>query len=125
MQYDVSTPDEYLAVLEPDWRRDTLVSLRALVQEHAPELTESIRYKMLSYDDARGAVFALNAQKGYVSFYVGSAAKVDPGGALLGGLDCGKGCIRFTKSVKVAETGIGAFIARAAGMRRAGGDVDC
>ena len=125
MQYDVSTPDEYLAVLEPDWRRDTLVSLRALVQKHAPELTESIRYKMLSYDDARGGVFALNAQKGYVSFYVGNAEKVDPTRELLGGLDCGKGCIRFTKSVKVADTGIDAFIARAAEMRRSGGDVDC
>lgn len=125
MQYDVSTPDEYLAVLEPDWRRDTLVSLRALVRKNAPELTESIRYKMLSYDDARGSVFALNAQKGYVSFYVGNAGKVDPAGELLGALGRGKGCIRFTKSVQVANTGIDAFIARAAAMRRAGGDVDC
>ena len=49
---------------------------------------------MLSYDDDRGPVFALNAQKGYVSFYVGNAAKVAPAGEFLHGLDHGKGCIR-------------------------------
>ena len=80
---------------------------------------------MLSYGDERGAVFALNAQKGYVSFYVGNADKVDPSGELLGNLDRGKGCIRFKKSVKVPDTAIGAFISRAAAMRRQGGDIDC
>jgi hypothetical protein len=80
---------------------------------------------MLSYEDDRGPVFALNAQKGYVSFYVGNAEKVDPAGELLGGLDCGKGCIRFKKSVKVPETKIGEFISRAAAMRRQGGDIEC
>ena len=125
MQYDVSTPDEYLRALEDDWRRDTLMSLRTLIQRAAPELAESIRYKMLSYDDDRGPVFALNAQKGYVSFYVGNAAVVDPAGEFLHGLDRGKGCIRFKKSVRVAETRIDAFISRAAALRRQGGDVDC
>jgi len=45
MQYDVSTPDEYLRALEDDWRRDTLMSLRTLIQRAAPELAESIRYR--------------------------------------------------------------------------------
>jgi uncharacterized protein YdhG (YjbR/CyaY superfamily) len=125
MQYDVSTPDEYLSVLEQDWRRDTLMSLREIIQRNAPELKEAIKYKMLSYEDDRGPVFALNAQKGYVSFYVGNAEKVDPAGELLGGLDCGKGCIRFKKSVKVPETRIDEFISRAAAMRRQGGDIEC
>ncbi len=80
---------------------------------------------MLSYDDDRGPVFALNAQKGYVSFYVGNAEKVDPTGEHLDGLDHGKGCIRFKKTVKVTETRIDAFIARAASMRRNSGDIDC
>lgn len=125
MQYDVSTPDEYLSILEQDWRRDTLLSLRELIQRNAPELKEAIKYKMLSYEDDRGPVFALNAQKGYVSFYVGNAEKVDPAGELLGGLDCGKGCIRFKKSVKVTETRIDEFISRAAALRREGGDIEC
>jgi len=125
MQYDVSTAAEYLSALEDDWRRDTLMALRELIEREAPELRESIRYKMLSYDDDRGPVFGLNAQKGYVSFYVGDAAKVDPAGELLAGLDHGKGCIRFRKSVQVAETRIDTFISRAAAVRRQGGDVEC
>lgn len=118
MPYAVGTPDEYLNALEADWRRDTLYALRHLILQHAPELRETIRYKMLSYDDDRGPVFGLNAQKGYVSLYVGNAANVDPTGMLLGGLNRGKGCIRFTKSVNVAVTRIDEFIARAAAGHR-------
>lgn len=125
MQYDVKTPDEYMNALDDDWRRDTLTSLRHLIRETAPELEEGIKYKMLSYEDDRGAVFALNAQKGYVSLYVGDADKVDPEGQLLTGLDRGKGCIRFRKSVRVGETRIDEFIAHAAALRRGGGDVGC
>jgi len=125
MQYDVNTPEEYLSVLDDDWRRETLSALRELIQRNAPEMREGIRYKMLSYDDDRGQVFALNAQKGYVSFYVGNSDKVDPTGELLKGLDCGKGCIRFRKSVRVPDTRIGTFIARAAAIRRQGGDIEC
>lgn len=125
MQYDVYTPEEYLRVLEPDWRRETLLSLRQLITSNAPELNESVRYKMLSFDDDRGSVFALNAQKGYVSLYVGNAEKVDASGELLRGLDCGKGCIRFKKSLKVTDTKIDAFIARAIAMHREGGDIEC
>jgi hypothetical protein len=32
---------------------------------------------MLSYSDQRGIVFGLNAQKHYVSLYVGDAKKID------------------------------------------------
>jgi hypothetical protein len=123
MQYDVATPEEYLRALDQDWRRDTLVALREIIQQSAPELREAIRYKMLSYEDDRGPVFALNAQKGYVSLYVTDAEQVDPTGALLAGLDRGKGCIRFKKSGKVADTRIDAFITRAVAVRRQGPDV--
>lgn len=84
-QYDASTPDEYLIAIENDWRRDTILALRDLIREHAPEFNEGIAYKMLSYKDDRGSVFGLNAQKGYVSFYVGDIGKVDPTGELLQG----------------------------------------
>ncbi len=125
MQYDVSTPEEYMRALDDDWRRETLSALRRLVQQHAPDLTEGIKYKMLHYEDEQGPLFGLNAQKHYVSFYVGDADKVDPDGELLAGLNRGKGCIRFTKSVKVENTKIDAFIARAAEMHRLGEDTDC
>ena len=126
MQYDVATPDEYMAALEDDWRRDTLAELRQLVFELAPELKESIRYRMLSYDDDSGeGVFALNAQKHYVSFYVGDADRVDPDGSLLAGLNRGKGCIRFSRTKSVADSRIREFISRAVELQRAGAEVAC
>ena len=125
MQYDVTTPGAYLDALEADWRCETLVQLRAQILEHAPELVEGIDYKMLSYRDDTGIVFSLNAQKHYVSLYVGNASTIDPDGALLAGLERGKGCIRFKKSVAVESTRIDAFIARAAELNRQGVDTGC
>lgn len=125
MQYDVTTPEEYLKVLEADWRRDTLMNLRGLIKAKAPELVEGIAYKMLSYSDGTGIVFGLNAQKHYVSFYVGNASTIDADGSLLAGLDCGKGCIRFKKSVPVESTRIEEFIERAVALSRTGVDIGC
>lgn len=125
MQYHVQTPVEYLESLDPDWRRETLEELRSIIMSCAPDLTEGISYGMLSYGDERGLVFGLNAQKNYVSLYVGNARKVDPDGSLLQGLSVGKGCIRFTKSKVVSETRIGDFIERAVAMWRRGEDIDC
>jgi uncharacterized protein YdhG (YjbR/CyaY superfamily) len=125
MQYDVSTPKQYLASLDDDWRREKLESLQALIRSHGPDLVEGINYKMLSYTDAQGIVFSLNAQKNYVSLYVGNASKVDPDGTLLKGISVGKGCIRFSKSTPVSATGIGKFVKRAVEMRQRGQDTDC
>lgn len=125
MQYDVETPEQYLEALAPDWRRDTLLSLRALIRSHAPELVEGIAYKMLIYTDPSGGGFGLNAQKHYVSLYVGNARMIDPDGSLLAGLDVGKGCIRFKKSQPVSSTRIDAFIARTAELLRQGVDLSC
>lgn len=125
MKYDVTSPAEYMKALAPDWRRTTLEELRELLRENAPELTEGIAYKMLSYHDGERLVFGLNAQKNYVSFYIGDATKVDPDGSLLEGLDRGKGCIRFKKSVLVSETKIAEFIARATEMYRKDLDIGC
>ena len=49
MQYDVKTPEEYLEVLENDWRKEKLLAIRQMILDHAPELEESIRYKMLNF----------------------------------------------------------------------------
>lgn len=125
MQYDVATPAEYIEALDDDWRRDTLLSLRQLLRSIDRELVERIRYKMLSYEDERGPIFALNAQKGYVSLYVGDIDRVDASGELLRGLDRGKGCIRFRKSTKIAETKIEAFITRALEVHRNGAGIGC
>ena len=125
MQYEVTTPAEYFAALEDDWRRSTLMEIRRIIQEKGPDIQEGIQYKMLSYSDSRGVIFCLNAQRQYVSLYVGTAAKVDPQGVLLDGIDVGKGCIRFKKSTVVSETRIDEFIEKAIAMWRAGEDIDC
>ncbi len=125
MQYDVKTPEEYLEQLPDDWRQKKVNALRAIIKDKGPELTEKIKYKMLAYGPDNSIVLCLNAQKGYVSLYVGNASKVDPDGNFLEGLNVGKGCIRFNKSVDVSESRIDEFIERAVEMWRKGEDFDC
>ena len=125
MLYDAPSPDAYLAALEEDWRKDTLLRLRALIRNEAPDLEERMHYKMLGYGLGDRYVFHLNAQKGCVSLYAGNAAKIDPQGTLLDGLSVGKGCIRFSKTKSVPGTRIDDFIARAIALWRAGGDTGC
>ncbi len=125
MLSDAKTPSEYMAQLEDDWRRDKLQSIRAIIQKQAPQLSESINYKMLGYALDENYVFHLNAQTAYVSLYVGNASKIDPSGELLQGLSVGKGCVRFSKSTDITKTRIDEFIALAFEMWGAGEDIDC
>lgn len=125
MLYDANTPSDYIDQLDDDWRREKLQSIRAIIKQQAPQLEERIHYKMLGYGIGDAYAFHLNAQRGYVSFYVGNASKVDPNGELLQGLNVGKGCIRFSKSKDIAETRIDEFIARAFDMWCKGENIDC
>lgn len=125
MLYEAKTPTEYLSQLEDDWRKEKLQQLRALVQTHAPEATETIHYKMLGYKQGEEFLFHLNAQKGYVSFYVGNVAKVDPDGEMLKNVSHGKGCIRFKKSVAVEDSGISEFLARFMELHTDGKNLGC
>ncbi|MFK8035216.1 MAG: iron chaperone [Hyphomicrobiales bacterium] len=125
MLSSAQTPEEYLEQLEDDWRALTLTTLRQIILEQGPELIERINYKMLCFGGEDTAVFHLNAQKNYVSLYVGNVSKIDPDGTLLVGLNVGKGCIRFKKSVSVSETQIDRFIARAIELWRSGEQIDC
>ena len=125
MQYDATTPKGYLNALDDDWRKETLLQIRALIIKAAPGLKESIHYKMLGYGTGENFVFHLNAQKGYVSLYVGNTSRIDPDGTLLKGLNVGKGCVRFSKSKLVADSAIDEFIARAVDMWKEGHDFGC
>ncbi|WP_020530023.1 iron chaperone [Flexithrix dorotheae] len=125
MQYEVNTPAEYFEILEDDWRKETLLSIRDTIISRAPDLNECIEYKMLAYKENDKSVFHLNAQKHFVGFYVGDIHKIDKNGDLLEGLDMGKGCIRFKKSNKIAETRIGEFIEKTMEMVKKGEDFDC
>lgn len=125
MQYDAETPDAYLEGLEEDWRKQTLLKLRAVIRQASPDIEECVHYKMLGYRLGDGFVFHLNAQRNYVSLYVGDASRIDPGGDLLAGLSVGKGCVRFTKSKSVERTRIAEFIQRAFAMKARGETFGC
>ncbi|MBO9436385.1 DUF1801 domain-containing protein [Ruegeria sp. R13_0] len=125
MLNDAKTPSDYIDRLDDDWRRDTLLELREIILKQSPQLDEQIHYKMLGYGSDESHVFHLNAQKAYVSLYVGNAAKIDPDAELLHGLSVGKGCIRFKKTTDVSNTRIDEFIALAVRLWRQGEDIDC
>ncbi|MEM9230797.1 MAG: DUF1801 domain-containing protein [Pseudomonadota bacterium] len=125
MLIDANTPSEYLDQLEDDWRRSKLLEIRDVIKAQAPELEESIHYKMLGYGIGDDYVFHLNTQRAYVSLYVGNISKIDPEGELVKGLNIGKGCIRFSKLVDVSSTRIDDFVARGFEIWQQGGDVDC
>jgi len=125
MQYDVNTPEEYLAQLENDWRKEKLMLIRELIQKHGPELDERMEYKMLSFAKDGKSIFNLNAQRAYVSLYVGTISKVDDAESLLQDFDRGKGCIRIKKKVFIQTTGLEIFIKRTIALWEKGGNTDC
>lgn len=125
MQYDAKNAEEYLELLEDDWRKEKLLAIRRMIFSYAPELEEVIRYKMLNYGKDDHYVLALNAQKHYVSLYVGSIEKIHNAETLLAGYNYGKGCIRVKKTIKMEETGLEPFIQKTIDMWRAGEDTAC
>lgn len=125
MQYDANNPEEYLELLEEDWRKEKLLLIRQMILSYAPKLEEIIRYKMLNYGKEDQYIFALNAQKHYVSLYVGTIDKIDNANMLLEGYNYGKGCIRIKKSIKMEQTGLEQFIHQTIDMWRAGKDTSC
>lgn len=125
MQYDAKNAEEYLNLLEDDWRKEKLLAIRQMIIKYAPEFEEVIRYKMLNYGKDDIYVFALNAQKHYVSLYVGTIDKVENAETLLAGYNYGKGCIRVKKSIKLEETGLEQYIHKTIDMWRAGEDTAC
>lgn len=125
MQYDVEAPREYLDALDDDWRKTRLLEVREMISELAPDWREGIEYKMLGYFDRAGSVMHLNAQRAYVGLYVGNIAKIDPDGALLAGLDLGKGCVRLKKRNGIATTGLREFLKRLVNLRAEGVYLSC
>ncbi|MEM6384537.1 MAG: DUF1801 domain-containing protein [Pseudomonadota bacterium] len=125
MLSDASNPKQYLEQLPEDWRRRTLLELGSIIHETASDLTESMSYGMLGYGAGDSFAFHLNAQRNYVSLYVGNASDIDPSGELLKGLNVGKGCVRFTKSKSPGDTRISEFIARAHEHWKTSGQTGC
>ncbi len=125
MQYNVKTPKEYLERLESDWRKEKLQEVRDLILKYDSDLNENIEYKMLAFGKNGKNIFHLNAQKNYVSLYVGTIKKVEKGQELLKDFDIGKGCIRIKKSTNISETQLEVFIKKTIEFWKQGGNTDC
>ncbi|MEM9833879.1 MAG: DUF1801 domain-containing protein [Bacteroidota bacterium] len=125
MQYKANTPEEYINQLEDDWRKEKLEAVREMIKANAPELVEGIEYKMLSYGDSEKHLFHLNAQRAYVSLYIGNIDKVADARELLQNLDLGKGCIRIKKNQELEKTNLNEFISRVIHLWREGKDTNC
>lgn len=125
MQYEVKTPKEYIEQLENDWRKDKLMLVREMIKKHGPDLVERIEYKMLSYAKDGKSIFNLNAQRAYVSLYVGTINKVEDAQKLVKDFDTGKGCIRIKKKVSIRDTNLEVFIKRTIELWKNGGNTEC
>jgi uncharacterized protein YdhG (YjbR/CyaY superfamily) len=125
MQYEATTPKEYLEKLEDDWRKVKLEEIRKMIKNQRPSLKEGIEYKMLSYGLKEKNIFHLNAQSAYVSLYVGNIDKVENAQELLKDFDKGKGCIRIKKTVDLSRTGLEAFIQKTIKLWEKGENTDC
>ena len=91
---EIKTVDDYMKGLVPE-RRIALERLRALIKGTVPALTESMRYRMPTYE-LDEMICAMASQKRYMSLYMDTelVAKHRPA---LAHLDLGKSCIRFKK----------------------------
>lgn len=87
--------DEYLEKLVPE-RRVALAQLRSVVFEVVPDASETIKYKMPTYEFQGHVLCAFASQKHYMSLYM-DVGIVEKHRDELQGLSVGKSCIRFRR----------------------------
>lgn len=85
--------DSYLDAIPPA-RRARFDAIRALIAELYPEASESMRYKMPTYEYEQGWI-ALANQKSYISVYTCSAEHIAAFRQRHPALKTGTGCINF------------------------------
>ena len=107
--------DAYLAGLD-EARREALQAVRDLVHAAVPEVVETLRYRMPTFE-LEGMLCAMASQKHYISLYVdvGLLAKHR---AALEHLDLGKSCIRFRKLESIPLDTIRAILTETAQSQR-------
>ena len=110
MLYSADTPEAYLDQLDQDWRKEKLLQVREMILSQGTKLTETIAYKMLAYQFKGQTIFHLNAQRAYVSLYVGDLSKIKGSHELLHAFDKGKGCIRIKRKNNLEESSLEEFI---------------
>ena len=92
--------DDYLEEVAPE-RLEAIRRLRGLCLEHLTDWTERMAWGMPGYGPA-GAdpVVSFNSQKQYISLYAGQTA-IQTFAKQLAGINCGKGCIRYSSPAKI------------------------
>ncbi|MBS1517631.1 MAG: DUF1801 domain-containing protein [Bacteroidetes bacterium] len=89
------TVTEFLQKIDPD-RKKELTKLRKIIKKTIPQVKETMKYGMPTYEYNGKVILAFNSQKNYMAFYADTKS-VAKNKDLLKGLNCGKGCIRFKK----------------------------
>ena len=86
--------EAYLNNLTPV-RQSALQTVRSLILDTIPGIEETMKYRMPTFK-LDEVVCAFASQKNYMSLYMDTGL-VEEYKPQLGGLDCGKSCIRFKK----------------------------
>ena len=86
--------DKYYEALEHN-RKQALESLRSLIFQTVPEIKETMRYNMPTFE-LDEVVVAMASQKHYMSLYL-DVELVEKYKNELSHLNCGKSCVRFKR----------------------------
>jgi uncharacterized protein YdhG (YjbR/CyaY superfamily) len=100
VQSKAATVDEYLGTVDAP-RRETAERLRELCRDLLPGWQEGMKWGMPGYGPA-GAdpAVCFNMQKNHIALYAGEIA-VERFADRLGGIDCGKGCVRYRRPAQI------------------------
>jgi len=90
---EARTVDEYVQSLDPE-RAAALNELRDMIFAIAPDVAETMKYRMPSYEYGPSILCAVASQKQYMSLYV-EVQILDRYREQLAHLSLGKSCIRF------------------------------
>jgi uncharacterized protein YdhG (YjbR/CyaY superfamily) len=101
--------DQYFQSLKNPAHHDDLQKLRAFIREQLPQAEERITYGMPTYVQGEHAIAALASQRRYMSLYLDTEL-VEKHRAELAPLDCGKGCVRFTRLEKLPLEVVGTIL---------------
>lgn len=81
----------------PIERRQCLHEMRRLCRETLAGYTEGMYYGMPGYSKDGVVEVGFNSQKNYISLYILKPAVMEANRPLLKGINCGKGCIRYSR----------------------------
>ncbi|MDH4384764.1 MAG: DUF1801 domain-containing protein [Caulobacter sp.] len=100
VQSKALTVDDYMDEVAPE-RLDAVRRLRSLCLEHLTGWSERMAWGMPGYGPV-GAdpTVAFSSQKQYISLYAGQTA-VQAFAEQLRGINCGKGCIRYSSPARI------------------------